>query len=1233
MIEVKGRVNISKQELLHRLAALYQEMKNDEDHAKKIVQLIRKLNQSQFMFGFCGHFSAGKSSMINELIGEELLPSSPIPTSANLVMVKRGREYARVYYKNNDIVEYPAPYDYEVIKEYCKDGEAIESLEISHETDVLKKGITIMDTPGIDSTDDAHRVATESALHLADVIFYVMDYNHVQSELNFQFAKEMTDRNKSLYLIINQIDKHQKSELSFDSFQQSVEQGFNDYQVYPDGIFYTSLRDVDHPFNQLNKVKALINDKISHKDELLLHSIMNSSQQIIEEHLIESDHLKGDTKEKLETIISTLSDDERQNIRNQIEDLEYKIKNVNLKRDQASMNFMNGLNKILHNAYLMPFSTRELARNYIESCQNEFKVGFLFSKAKTEQERENRLNQFFNDLQEKVTSQIEWHVKDYVNSFLKENKLTSFLSRVQEFEFELKKDILINSYKPGARLTGDYVLTYTDDVSNEIKKQYRQVANRFSDQIMNDLEVKIIQETKDLNEDLLTYRTYEDTITKLEFMQMEREHLQSKLQDILINGKMEHFEINLNQLLEEQVIIKISSTDELLENSQLTTKISNQKNISSQNNNHTLNEEERVRKTISDLLNVKSEIETIKGLSTLSKDMAEKADRLEHNQFTVALFGAFSAGKSSFANALIGSHVLPVSPNPTTATINKIKPPTETHPHGTVVVKLKSNNQLLEDLVHSLQMFNEHAVDLDFAIQSISKLVNSKRELGAKEKPHYRFLKAVSNGYETISKDLGKQILVDIDEFKEYVALEEKACFVDWIELYYDCEITRKGITLVDTPGADSINARHTGVAFNYIKNADAILFVTYYNHAFSKADREFLIQLGRVKDTFSMDKMFFIINAADLASSIPELEDVKEYVTSQLISYGIRTPRLYALSSQMALKEKINQEVESQVLKSSNIKDFEKDFHHFIVTELIDMTIVSSYEDINRAKTTIDYYIESAMESKEEKRLKLEQVVRQEKQMLDLIHSMPLDVEIEALTQEISELTFYIKQRIFLRYSDFFKEAFNPVTLRDDGRDLKKALITCLNELIESIGFDLSQEMRATSLRIERFIHLKAISIVVDFNQKINEIDHHVVLSKSNQHKFSEMNFDNGLQGLDQNHFKKALGLFKNPKSFFEKNEKKWMSQEIEDSLQLPVTNYIEEQKGRLAEFYLQEFTLYMDELKVKCSQEIGEYFEGIKQALSEEVNIEKLLTIQKLLIQLEDKNERRNYKPNSEN
>ncbi len=93
-------------------------------------------------------------------------------------------------------------------------------VEIARSDSLLPNGVTVMDTPGVDSTDDAHRVSTESALHLADIVFYVMDYNHVQSELNFMYTKNLLKHGVKLYLIINQIDKHNEAELSFDQFRQ-----------------------------------------------------------------------------------------------------------------------------------------------------------------------------------------------------------------------------------------------------------------------------------------------------------------------------------------------------------------------------------------------------------------------------------------------------------------------------------------------------------------------------------------------------------------------------------------------------------------------------------------------------------------------------------------------------------------------------------------------------------------------------------------------------------------------------------------------------------------------------------------------------------------------------------------------------------------------------------------------------------------------------------------------------
>jgi len=110
---------------------------DDTEQAEKTKQLLMKLHHQEYALAFCGHFSAGKSSMINQLIGENLLPSSPIPTSANLVKVKTGEEYAKVYFKEGNPRLYPAPYDYEKVKSYCKDGDAIQSIEISHHTNVL----------------------------------------------------------------------------------------------------------------------------------------------------------------------------------------------------------------------------------------------------------------------------------------------------------------------------------------------------------------------------------------------------------------------------------------------------------------------------------------------------------------------------------------------------------------------------------------------------------------------------------------------------------------------------------------------------------------------------------------------------------------------------------------------------------------------------------------------------------------------------------------------------------------------------------------------------------------------------------------------------------------------------------------------------------------------------------------------------------------------------------------
>src|SRR5699024_2762083 len=161
---------------------------------------------------------------------------------------------------------------------------------------------------------------------------------------------------------------------------------------------------------------------------------------------------------------------------------------------------------------------------------------------------------------------------------------------------------------------------------------------------------------------------------------------------------------------------------------------------------------------------------------------------------------------------------------------------------------------------------------------------------------------------------------------------------------------------LVDTPGADSINARHTDVAFEYIKNSDAILFVTYYNHAFSKADREFLIQLGRVKDAFELDKMFFIVNAIDLATSNEEIDLVLQYVTDQLLEYGIRLPRIFSVSSKLAIQKEYRE--------ISKIEPFLQAFQSFLEDDLTGMVVQAAERDYEQLLTRMEQLIATSVKN-----------------------------------------------------------------------------------------------------------------------------------------------------------------------------------------------------------------------------------------------------------------------------
>ncbi len=1195
--------------MIQRLGAIAEQMQRQEDETNctRLLDLLRKVHKEEFIIAFCGHFSAGKSSMLNELYGEEILPTSPIPTSANVVKIQTGTpERVTLFFNSGGSYTYEGSYSERELKELCKNGDEVIAVHVFKSNQALPEGVSLLDTPGIDSTDDAHRVATKSALHLADVIFYMMDYNHVQSEENYLFIKELNQRNKLVYLVINQIDKHRETELSFSAYQKSVEESFQNWDLQIEDIFYTSLRERQHPHNQLAWFKKSLHQLIQRRKEMIWKSAYDETTYLIDEHvryLAEKEQPQiARLRQQMEKHTGSLTE-----LTQQLAGLEEQYESIGRKYTQIERQYRQGIESILQNAYLMPYEVRDLAHQFLEAQKPDFKVGLFFAKSKTEQEKKRRTEAFFSKLKTVVETQLDTHVKQFIDSFSKEKKVDSedLSLSIYQTKVSIEPDVLVEVMKEGAGVTGNYVLQYSEDLAYELKRRYRQFAQQMFALIQPKLEKQKKAQTQTLKERIEELQKAVQAGQQIEQLQQKQGQYLSYLKDLLEGEQVEE-QIDLDHLLTEEEAergkVKWVSMPKVPEEKPMMEPVPVQAEKEIQPTGSAEERTSKLKRLLDRIETVEYVMSGVSVLKSIYQEIQRKRKRVAEQQFTVALFGAFSAGKSSFANALIGENILPVSPNPTTATINKVCPPNERYQHKQAVIYFKSKETLLQDLQHVFQLFRQEIRSIEEALSRIPRLLETE-DPNPKQKTSFSFLRAVQTGYAFVEKRLGSKIVISLDELEEYVAKEERSCFVEQAELYYDSYWTKRGITLVDTPGADSIHARHTGVAFQYIRDADAILYVNYYNHAFSRADREFLIQLGRVKDTFSMDKMFFIMNAADLASSEEELEAVKQYLKDQLLQYGIRNPRLFALSSLLALQEK--QGVFGE--KESGVQPFEQAFLSFMMGDLLLVSLQQLVNEIRRAHQMLKQLIQTTLQGNEQKAAQRQQIASEQNEMLELIESWNTQAVEFALVKEIEELLYYVRKRTFLRYQDVFIEIFNPGTLRDDA-NAKQRLRDCVQEMLDFMRHDLLQELRATSLRTEKWIKERQLMQLEQLVTQCQEIQTELPFSKQVDLTYTVPEFSSPFPDLDVKDFRKPMSRFKNTKSFFEKNERAKMRDEMREILEKQVDHYMKKQQEKFETHYRQEWRQGLAKVKEKTANECKEYYQNLLYVLSEQIDVSQL-------------------------
>ncbi len=557
------------------------------------------------------------------------------------------------------------------------------------------------------------------------------------------------------------------------------------------------------------------------------------------------------------------------------------------------------------------------------------------------------------------------------------------------------------------------------------------------------------------------------------------------------------------------------------------------------------------------------------------QELTALRNRLVKREHTIAVFGAFSAGKSSLLNAILAKQALAVSPNPTTATVTHLYFDQAVE-EGTATVYAKSREQMWDDIFQAFSSIHLTPRDFEEAIFMAKSLKM------ADFSPHTRksvaFLRAASAGYNEMGYRLGTEFVIPASKIRTFTAEEQYACYVQRVDIVQNTDLLQSGFVLVDTPGVDSIHKRHTDVAFEYMRKADAIIFVLYYTHAFSRADKEFLLQLSGVQDVAGTDKLFVVINAVDLAKSQEERAAVRERVRAELVQVGIRKPRVYEISSQIGfaagelestpgnpqfeklvrlrlhLSETDSVPDPTALYAISGVPAFIADLQTFICEQSENLM----RESANRTLRVIGQQISDECDrfnlimcQDQHRMLEMRQHylgLAHEWQKLGNEFAAGSSVEETGLRNDWQELVFHAGERVRFRYSALFREAFNPGQFRA-GSDVKRQLNEAATDFAVSLERLIEIEVRTFSLRIEQSV-LGLLEHIRDEMKKMCT-KWGVPMVHYELEKPEEVQMDGSIRAhIPLDPISQGFKYFSSPKQFFEGDGVSLMMNSIENGI-----------------------------------------------------------------------------------
>ncbi|MHA6815818.1 dynamin family protein [Staphylococcus capitis] len=1017
-------------EQLDILYKLKKEVEKSNNYAlvNTINQVIKKVYLNQFTASFVGHFSAGKSTLINLLLEQNILPSSPVPTTSNTAVVSVAEEPGII--ANLPHQQYTKLKTYDDVKQMNRQNVDVESVEINFPSNKFNNGFTLQDTPGVDSNVATHQSSTEQFMYTSNILFYTVDYNHVQSALNFKFMRRINEVGIPIVFVINQIDKHNEDEISFDTFKSRVEKSIKDWDIELTDTYYVSK--FEHPENQINELSDYLVQMDNHRESV--EDYVNRTIDFITEAQLA--YIQKEIQDILDTLDIEEEDFEQAYMKFQ-QNQEVSEEAQLLNDSDKLLNYLKQKRKdILDNAYIMTHDMREQLRSYLESKSEDFKVGGLFNKKKKkEEEQEQRLNQATEALQDKVNQQIRQPLREdmsFLTRFINDSEVNN---QILNQDYLIKPSLISDLYQPQTSISNTYVLTFSDEVVKALNKHIEHESNPIFKDAVNHAQASEL--TTEDNEDKQEYE---------KFIELKN------LRESLTTHNYQHYYIHLDD-----------SLDKLIGRTEANFELKEENSTAYHHKHEQVNHDEAETANQVDIQNALQVVEDVPLFDRTKKDIKDTMHRLNNQITKIGVFGTFSAGKSSLINALLGGQYLVSSPNPTTAATTELSYGEESQ------ITLKSSEQLLDEVNNVLEYYNASYDSLESFINSDLKKLKTQLE-----KNQLAFIDAIEKHYDMYLDMLneGEVHTVSQEDVKKWSAEDEYATFVKTVHLNLPLEWL-KGKIIVDSLGLHSNNQRHTNETEQILTSSDLILYVSYFNHSFTDNDKAFIEHMKAMNQLNENQAFKMVINAVDLAENEDDLNAVRDYVADALGQVNLHS-EIFSVSSRKSLKEG-DQGIDQ-------LRDSIQRFADVESKTILEQQMVHQIQQMN------DSYKEMIQEFHNNK----EQIQARQEKLLnikdqDRLNSQLINTTSQHTNNEVDEQIYHLNNRLNLQLLDEVKSVYNSQMTQNSDFNEEKKIST--KTYLDQIHQRLYLEQSLITERIKKYFNSQLEEQIAPIIKKLNHI------------------------------------------------------------------------------------------------------------------------------------------------